>query len=511
MPLLDWVNRNQAEETASQVPFHLLKFQKSFGDTDTAKENLIIQGDNLQILKSLLPLYGGKVKCVFIDPPYNSQSAFEHYDDKLEHAQWLTMMYPRLQLLKELLTEDGSIWITLDDNESHYLKVMCDEIFGRKNFVANIVWQKRYSRENREAIGDAHDHLLVYAKNSMEFKKVRNLVPMNETQAKVYKNPNNDPKGRWRGIPMTAQAGHATPEQFYEIVSPSGKSFRPPEGRCWGVSRATYDRLLEEGRIYFGKNGDSQPNIIRYLSEVKGVVPWTWWNHEDHGHTDEAKKESQLLYGKDETFSSPKPERLMEKILYIATNKGDMVLDSFLGSATTTAVAHKMERHYIGIEMGDHAQTHVIPRLEKVIEGEQGGISKSVEWQGGGGFSFYKLGNAVFDDQGFLNSDVKFMDLASYIWWLETKSAFNSAVSLENPFLGVHDGVSYFLLYNGILGDRRPNSGNVLTHSILNFLNDCHTSEGKRVIIGEASRLGKTKLDELNIEFKQIPYSLYGN
>ena len=511
MPLLHWVNRNQAEETATHVPYHLLKFEQAYGDEEQAKENLIIQGDNLQALKALLPLYGGQVKCIFIDPPYNTQSAFEHYDDKLEHAQWLSMMYPRLQLLKELLAEDGSIWITLDDNEAHYLKILCDEIFGRKNFVANIVWQKRYSRENREAIGDAHDHLLVYAKNAMTFKKARNLVPMNEAQAKVYKNPNNDPKGRWRGIPMTAQAGHATPEQFYEVISPSGKFFTPSEGRCWGISRATFDRLLKEGRIYFGKNGDSQPNIIRYLSEVQGVVPWTWWNHEEHGHTDEAKKESQLLFGKDETFSSPKPERLMEKIIHIASNQEDIILDSFLGSATTTAVAHKMGRRYIGIEMGEHAKTHVIPRLEKVIEGEQGGISKAVNWQGGGGFSFYTLGSPVFDDQGFLNADVKFKDLASYVWWLETKAALNQTEQFDNPFLGIHEGTAYYLLYNGILGDRRPNGGNVLTSTVLNHLNECHAHDGKRIVIGEASRLSPARLEALNIEFKQIPYSLYGN
>jgi len=509
MPLLDWVNRNQAEKTATSVPYHLLKFEQAYGDADQAKENLIIQGDNLQALKALLPLYGGQVKCIFIDPPYNTQSAFEHYDDKLEHAQWLSMMYPRLQLLKELLAEDGSLWITVDDNEAHYLKVLCDEIFTRKNFVANIVWQKRYSRENREAIGDAHDHLLVYAKDNTNFKKSRNLIPMSEAQAKVYKNPNNDPRGRWRGIPMTAQGFR--PNQMYPIYAPDGTKHIPPEGRCWSTIEPEFKKLLAQGRIYFGKNGDSQPNIIRYLSEVDGVVPWTWWNHEEHGHTDEAKKESQVLFGKDDTFSSPKPERLMENIIHIASNQGDIVLDSFLGSGTTAAVAHKMRRRYIGIEMGEHAKTHIIPRLEKVIDGEQGGISSTVNWQGGGGFSFYTLGNPVFDDQGFLNADVKFKDLASYIWWLETKIALNQTVSFDNPYLGTHEGVAYYLLYNGILGDRRPNGGNVLTLSVLNYLNECHAHEGKRVVIGEASRLGDARLEALDIEFKQIPYSLYGN
>ena len=182
------------------------------------------------------------MKCIFIDPPYNTQSAFEHYDDKLEHAQWLTMMLPRLQLLRELLSEDGSIWVTIDDNEGHYLKVLMDEVFGRRNFVATCVWQKRYSRENREAIGDVHDYLHVYARNPERFKAIRNMVPMTEEQAKVYRNPNNDPRGRWRPVPMTAQAGHATAEQFYAVVTPSGAVHRPPGGRCWGIAQATYFR-----------------------------------------------------------------------------------------------------------------------------------------------------------------------------------------------------------------------------------------------------------------------------
>lgn len=514
MPELNWVNRNQAEQTAESVPYHLLKFEQAYGDEAMARDNLIIQGDNLQALKALLPLYGGQVKCIFIDPPYNTQSAFEHYDDKLEHSQWLSMMYPRLQLLKDLLSEDGSIWITIDDNESHYLKVLCDEIFGRKNFIANIVWQKRYSRENREAIGDAHDHLFVYSKEPRLFKKNRNLVEMNEKQAKVYKNPNNDPKGRWRPIPMTAQAGHATSEQFYPITSPSGKVFVPPEGRCWGVSKATFEKLLSENRIYFGKNGDSQPNVIRYLSEVEGVVPWTWWNHEEFGHTDEAKKESQFLFEKINTFDSPKPERLMQQIIHIATCENDLILDSFLGSGTTCAVAHKMNRRYIGIEMGKHAKTHVIPRLQQVINGEQGGISKAVNWQGGGGFSFYTLGSPVFEEHGFLNPNVKFADLASYVWWLDTKTAYPTSQAPTTPLLGVHDGVAYYLLYNGILGDRRPNGGNVLTMPVLRYLEETFPhplgNDGKRVIFGEASRINQNRLDTLNIEFKQIPYALYG-
>lgn len=230
MPFLDWVNKNQAKETVREVPYHLLKQEAVYGAGD---ENLVIQGDNLLALKALIPFYAGQVKCIFIDPPYNTQSAFEQYDDKLEHSQWLSMMYPRLVLLRDLLAEDGSIWITIDDHEGHYLKVLMDEVFGRQNFVANVVWQKRYSRENREAIGDVHDHLLVYAKSPATFKNRRNRIALDEEQAKIYKNPDNpnetDPAKRWRGLPMTAQGYR--PNQMYVIVAPNGKEHRPPAGQ----------------------------------------------------------------------------------------------------------------------------------------------------------------------------------------------------------------------------------------------------------------------------------------
>ncbi|WHP05493.1 site-specific DNA-methyltransferase [Acinetobacter corruptisaponis] len=509
MPLLDWVNRNQAEETATNVPYHLLKFEQSYGDKQQAKENLIIQGDNLQALKALLPLYGGQVKCIFIDPPYNTQSAFEHYDDKLEHAQWLSMMYPRLQLLKELLADDGSIWITLDDNEAHYLKVMCDEVFTRNNFVANVVWQKRTSPDMRSTLGAGHDNILVYAKHFSSFKKILKKVPKTAEQIKTYKNPDNDPRGPWVSSDYTAQGFR--PNQMYTITTPNGNKYTPPAGTCWKNIEEVFLQLVNDGRMWFGKDGGGMPRRKTYLSESEGQNAWTWWTNAEVGHTQEAKKEVNNLFGVENTFDTPKPERLLERILHLSTNTKDIVLDSFLGSGTTSAVAHKMGRRYIGIEMGEHAKTHVIPRLEKVIEGEQGGISKTVNWQGGGGFSFYTLGNPVFDDNGFLNAEVKFKDLASYVWWLETKFALNQTENFDNPFLGIHESTAYYLLYNGILGDRRPNGGNVLTSSVLNHLNECHAHDGKRIVIGEASRLSPARLEALNIEFKQIPYSLYGN
>ena len=504
MPFLDWVNKAQAQRTTADVPYHLLQFQSAHGDPQS--ENLLIQGDNLLALKALLPFYRGRVKCIYIDPPYNTQSAFGHYDDKLEHSQWLSMMWPRLVLLRDLLSEDGSIWISIDDSEGAYLRVLMDEVFGRSTFIATNVWQKRYSRENREAIGDVHEYLLVYSKSPDGFKKSRNLVPLTEEQAKVYRNTNNDPRGRWRPVPMTAQEGHATSEQFYEITTPSGAKHRPPQGRCWGVARATYDRLLQEGRIYFGKDGSAQPNIIRYLSEVPGVAPWTWWPSDEVGHTDESKKEIHALFGKVEAFDSPKPERLMHRIFHIASNPGDYVLDCFLGSGTTAAVAHKMGRRYIGIEMGAHARSHCLPRLEKVIEGEQGGISESVIWKGGGGFRFHTLGEPVFDADGGIHPAVRFAALAAYLWHFETGNPARQ--TFDSPLLGVHEGMAYVLLYNGILGDRRPAGGNVLTANVLAHLTALFPHPGPRVIYGETTRLGEARLREAGITFKQIPYDI---
>jgi adenine-specific DNA-methyltransferase len=342
-------------------------------------------------------------------------------------------------------------------------------------------------------------------------KKNRNLVPITPQQAKIYRNPNNDPKGRWRPIPMTAQEGHATPEQYYEVVTPSGVVHKPPTGRCRGISKATYERLLAEGRIYFGKKGRSQPNTIRYLSEVEGVAPWTWWPSEEVGHTDEAKKEIHQLFGKQDAFDSPKPERLIERVLDIATNPGDLVLDSFLGSGTTAAVAHKMGRRYIGIDMGEHAVTLCAPRLTKVIDGEQGGISEGVNWKGGGGFRFYRLGEPAFDAEGRIRDGIRFPILAAHVWFSETGRPWNGKG--KSPLLGIHGEQAYALLYNGILGDKTPKGGNVLTRETLAIIREkiakkASHFKGTLTIYGEATRLSDASLASKGITFKQTPYDV---
>jgi len=404
---LNWIGKDKRPKLEPRILIE--DPDKSYGDKRT--ENMLILGDNLLALKALEQDYAGSVKCIYIDPPYNTGSAFTHYEDGLEHSIWLSLIEARLQILWNLLDPDyGSLWISIDDDEMPYLRVLMDQLIGREKFIAQNIWQKRYSRENREAIGDVHEYIIVYAKNPQNFKEIRNKVPLTEDQAKVYKNPNNDPKGRWRPIPMTAQEGHATPEQFYEIVTPRGAIHKPPEGRCWGLSKKTFDKLNSEGKIWFGKDGKSQPNIIRYLSEVEGMVPWTWWPHEEVGHTDESKKEIHALFGKIQAFDTPKPERLIQRIIHIATKPGDLVLDSFAGSGTTGAVAQKMGRKWIMVELGDHCHTHILPRMKKVCDGtDQGGISKAVNWRGGGGFKYYYMAPSLLKkdryDQWVINPE----------------------------------------------------------------------------------------------------------
>ena len=502
MPTLDWLNRAEALTLSDKVPYRVLDPVSEHGDANA--ENLLIQGDNLDALKALLPFYRGRVKCIFIDPPYNTKSAFEHYDDNLEHSQWLSMMYPRLVLLRELLAEDGSIWVTIDDNEGHYLKVLMDEVFGRRNFVANVIWRKNYApKSSARHFSEDHDHLLVYAKDGSSW--IPNPMPRSEKQDKAYKNPDNDPRGIWKTSDLSARNPYSL--GIYSVVCPSGRAIEgPPKGRYWSISKEKLLELDAGKQIWWGRDGNSIPQRKRFLSEVKqGVVPQTWWHYEEVGHTQEAKKEIVVLFGED-VFGTPKPERLIQRILHIATNPGDLVLDSFLGSGTTAAVAHKMGRRWIGIEMGEHAETHCIPRLQKVIEGEQGGISQAVNWQGGGGFRFLRLGEPMFNADGSIHAAVRFATLGSFVWMQET--GLTRSGPWKVPKLGEHDGRAIYLLFNGILGDKRPASGNVLTNEVLAAIERICPHDGPKIIYGEACRLGAARLAAASVTFKHIPYDV---
>lgn len=516
MPILNWLTRDSDIRAATKVPYRLLEEvpELSAGDTDTG--NILIQGDNLEALKALLPFYAGQVKCIYIDPPYNTRSAFEHYDDNLEHTQWLAMMWPRLELLRDLLAEDGSIWVNIEDREGHYLKVIMDEVFGRQNFIQGVVWSRKVSPANDATFfSNDHDYIHVFAKNLSAARL--NKLDREEQHNKHYTNPDNDPRGRWNSITFTGNKNKKErPNLYYEIVNPNtGESILPPDNLTWRYSKDRAERMLSEGLFYWGKTGTSRsPRIKQFLSDAKPVIPRSVWGHLDAGHTQMAMLEQRALGGT--PFGTPKPEKLLQKILQIATAPGDLVLDSFLGSGTTAAVAHKMGRRYVGIEMGEHAVTHCAPRLQKVIGGEQGGISESVGWQGGGGFRFYRLGPPVFDEEGHIRPDIRFPVLAAHIWFSETNRPWDGRG--DSPLLGIHDGRAYALLYNGILGDKRPGGGNVLTRATLGLIREEISREHpdfieenptyELTIYGEQSRLLKLSLERERITFKQTPYDV---
>lgn len=366
------------------------------GSVKPTFDNMLIHGDNLLALKALEQDYTGKVKCIYIDPPYNTGHAFEHYDDGLEHSIWLSLMRDRLEILKRLLSNDGgSIWISIDADESHYLKVLCDEIFGRQCFVDEVIWQRAFAPVNlKKTLSRSHDAILVYCKNPVNF--MLNTLPRSDKQCENYKNPDNDPRGPWTSADCTV--GPAIEEKLYEIRTPSGRSVLPPEGRCWLFTKDRFNEMVADGRIWFGKDGNNAPRVKKFISEVKGgVVATSLWLRDDCGDNQEAKREIKALFPNEKSpFDTPKPERLIQRVITLATEPGDLVLDSFLGSGTTCAVAHKMGRKWIGIEMGDHAYTLCIPRLTKVINGEdQGEITKTTGWKNGGGFKFYELASSL--------------------------------------------------------------------------------------------------------------------
>jgi len=504
VPILDWMTRGDDVRAAASVPYRLLEAVPALNGGDGDAANMLIQGDNLDALKALLPYYKGAVKCIYIDPPYNTRSAFEHYDDNLEHSQWLAMIYPRLVLLRDLLAEDGSIWVSIDDNEGHYLKVVMDEVFGRKNFIANVIWRKNYApKSSAKHFSQDHDHILVYAKISADW--IPNPMPRRADQDEVYKNPDNDARGRWRPDNLSARNPYSLGK--YPVTTPSGRVIDgPPAGRYWAVSYEKMRALDADNRIWWGKDGNNIPSLKRFLSEVKqGRVPQTYWPYEEVGHTQDAKKEIVSLFAGD-VFGTPKPEQLLKRVVEIATAPDDLVLDSFLGSGTTAAVAQKMGRRWIGIEMGGHAETHCKPRLDKVIAGEQGGVSEAVGWTGGGGYRFYRLGAAVFDADGHIADGIAFATLAAHLWFSETGTPFTGAA--DTPVLGIHDGTAYALLYNGILGDRSVSGGNVLTAALLVRLREASGWDGPMIVYGEWCKLGPSRLAEAGVTFKQTPYDV---
>lgn len=494
MPVLSFKGKTAVENHHHVVPHHSLEVDRELsvlgkGEEPSLLGNVIIEGDNLAALKSLLPTHAGKVKCVYIDPPYNTGNEGWVYNDNLtqpqfkewigkvvgneaedacRHDKWCCMMYPRLQLLRELLRDDGAIFISIDDNEVHHLRMMMDEIFGSENHVATFVWQKRYSRDNRPAVGTVHEYIVTYSKVEGRFAEVRNKLRPSDESTAVYRNPNKDPQGRWRPIPMTAQGRRKN--QMYAIRTPAGVIHHPPEGRCWSILEDEYEKLLAAKRIWFGKDQRGQPNIIRYLSEVEGFVPWTWLPHEEVGHTDEAKKELFDFFAKDDVFDSPKPTRLVRRLLEIYTSSDgeDIVLDSFAGSGTTGHAVLTLnseddgDRRFILIQMPHDTKEHesrglnicekiTAERIRRVITGYSTGDGEQTNDVAGlgGTFTYARVGRPLVGEHGTWGEQLPtFEDLARYIFFTETGRDLDfRAIDMNSGRIGEHNGVSYYLLY----------------------------------------------------------------
>lgn len=494
---LTWFNKEIESKIEPRILIENTELSNIKNDSNT--ENILIHGDNLLALKALENKYSGKVKCIYIDPPYNTGSAFEHYDDNLEHSTWLSLMRDRLVILRNLLSDDGSIWISIDDEECDYLKILCDEIFGRNNYITKISWWRNYASANdSKTFAKVIDYVLIYQKTST-FK--RNLLPRTEKQNALYKYDSNDGMGKWRSDNLSVRTYSANYD--YPIKNPNtGIEYNPPQGRSWMTNKETVEKWIKEGRIFFGQKGNGAPQLKRYLNEVqKGVIPTNFWSYEDVGHTDEARKEIKALFDKD-LFATPKPERLIQRILTLATNENDLVLDSFLGSGTTAAVAHKMNRRWIGIEMGNHAYTHCKVRLDKVINGEdKGGITKSVNWNGGGSYRFYELAPSLivkdeFDEE-IINPKYNAQMLAS-------------AVALHEGFTYQPDSA---LFWKQSFGSEKSFLFVTTKHISQSFVDSIYSTmkEDEYLIIACRSFDSGCEKSYKNITIKKIPQMLLEN
>ncbi len=537
MPTLNWIGKEAVVDHHRHIPTRLLECDPklSFGDPDA--ENLLVEGDNLEALKALLHRYRGQVKCIYIDPPYNTGNENWVYNDNVNdprikkwlgqvvgkeaedlcrHDKWLCMMYPRLALLREFLRDDGAIFVSIDDNEGHCLKLLLDEVFSAANFVACLIWQKKYATANdSKGIPAMHDYVLCYQR-SEAFN--RHLLPRTAKQDNAYRNPDNDPRGPWKAADFTCNKTRGErPNLYYALTQPgTGEQVFPSETRVWAYGEDEYLRLDKEKRLWWGANGtNSRPAIKKFLNEVQdGIVPNTWFTHDIAGHTDEAKKDLLRVVPDVGGYMTPKPIKLIRRILEIASDKDSIVMDSFAGTGTTGAAvletnqADGGSRKCVLIEIDSAiASSITYKRLNLLSSGYTDPRGQQVEGLGSG-FRFCKLGRTLLDEFGDINGEVPFTDLARYVYLLETGVPIPKRPKKDCPLLGVHQGRAIYLLYNGVLGDRRPAGGNVLTNSVLAGLPPHPEGKGSRIIFGEATRLSESTLARENIVFRQIPYSL---
>lgn len=523
MPTLHWIGKEKVVKHHHEVPFKTLRREYGFtapeGTPANSTGNRIIHGDNLEALKTLLPEFEGRVKCIYIDPPYNTGNEGWVYNDNVNeprilkwlgqvvgkegedlsrHDKWLCMMYPRLKLLHRLLAVDGSIWVSIDDNEVATLRLMMDEIFGPGNFVANVLWQKRTSPDARLMLGDAHEHIIVYAKSydSLKFSK----IPQSEKQRAAFKNPDNDPRGPWVSTDFAAQGFR--PNQMYEIITPSGRIVTPPPGNCWKNVESVFLDLVKDNRIWFGKDGNGVPRRKTFLSESSGVTAWSWWANSEVGHSQEAKHEVKEVLGVgDKVFDTPKPTRLIQRILQIAADCNSTILDSFAGSGTTAHAVLNLNaqdggnRRFILTEMMDYAETITAERVRRVMGGYGEG-EKAVAGLGGG-FEYFTIGEPLFDDDGNLNPAVPTEEIRRYVAY--TEGVEYGQADISPYYIGKANDTAYFFHYE-------PDRATALDYE---FLASLSFADGKRpatlVIYADNCLLSPEQLNKHGIIFKKIP------
>lgn len=519
MPVLNWIGKDKIVDHDKELPFRVLKPNKKLSSGESG--NLLIHGDNLEALKALMPFYYGKVDCVYIDPPYNTGNEGWIYNDRVNspqikswlnktvgaegedlcrHDKWLCMMYPRLKLLKDLLGEDGFIFASIDDNEQHNLRLVLNEIFGEQNFIANIIWQKKYTQSNdAKYLSDTHDFIVCYAKNKLHPTSKIKLLERTSEQVARFKNPDNDPRGPWMSQPI--QVKTPSDAYIYEIENPVGKTFLPPKGRSWQFSKDKYLELVEDKRIWFGHGGTNVPRIKKFLNEVKeGVVPRTLWLFSEVGSNDDAKRELRKILP-EKTFDSPKPVSLIKRILRIATDEDSIILDSFAGSGTTGQAVLELNkedggnRKFLLVELEKEiAEKVTAQRLKKVIGGYEGAAFPKGTDQG---FEYLDLNGELFNKDGYINEKAAYVDLASYIYYTETKN-YTELSTIKSPFVGKLGNTNYYLVFNEL-------RENVLNEKLFSELK---AVTGSKVVFADKTLIDEEDLQKHNITFKQIPYEL---
>ena len=529
MAALDFKGKALVQNYHLSVKYHELvpKRDRSLTDKVRLDDNLIIHGDNLKALKALLPTYAGQVKCVYIDPPYNTGNEGWAYNDNVNspmmqewlgkavdredltrHDKWLCMMSPRLKLLRELLAENGAIFVSMDDSEAAHLRCLMDEIFGDGNFIADILWQKRTSPDARLIFSDAHEHIFCFAKNHERLSF--NKVPQSEEQRAAFKNPDNDPRGSWVSSDYTAQGFR--PNQMYEITTSSGRKVKPPPGTCWKNVEEVLLKLVSDNRIWFGKDGNGMPRRKTFLSESDGISPWTWWANDEVGHTQEAKKEILDVFGKEDIFDTPKPLRLIQRILQIATSTNSLVLDSFAGSGTTAHAVLALnkedggKRKFILVECEDYADSITAERVRRVIKGVKGASDEHLKKGLGGTFSYFELGKAIELDSILDGKNLpSYLELARYVFYTATGEEFDERkVNEKRSFVGESKTHEVYLFYQPDMDYLKKTALTLERAESLGKIKD-----KRRLVFAPTKYLDQEQLDTLRIDFAQLPFEIY--